>query len=646
VYLANYWPGILATDLGSMYGETLDDLNQDETAPVRIANYNLFGYIDDTTLPEETLITQWIDMLHGLKVTRRVFDWSNQDFDDFYIVELTFTNIGDFDGDGASDAPGGTATLNDVYIAFKNAQVSSAMGVTESFGWGGYYVNRAIDDIIWYSDAAGYPGVFAPGYKAVVHRDSDDPVTRDWDDTGDPRYKLKESSGYDILQVEGQPTAPSTHFFAPLAYADDAGMFSFNDGDRGKHVQPKVADQPINSKFWKVRDTNDADDPTPSTHSQAEMYSIITEAGYQTNPDESNPDDRKAWQDLTTYGPYDLAEGESCKIVVTWGAGHPSQMVPAPAGTQQMDPVMWDRSSDSAEKKITGIKTLGEQAAFENLQLAHFVYDANYQIPPSPTEAFIAAEDKGSSGDARQEISWLDPADRAVNPISGLADIEGYRVYRSTWFGWGPWELWDVVPKGSSGSTVTGEWSLSGGRYYYEDKDSAAGFAYHYSVRPYNSGIAAWSGGGKTLADIPSGRVRGNVTNGYESGWAPATARTYDADERKPFQPVTPETDALSKQVLVVPNPYVNDGIHRYPNSRNIRFVGIPSKCTINIFSASGDHVMRVKHEDTLKGETNWGQMALNMSGEMQTGLYYFVVISEVAGTAGKTQRGSFVVVK
>jgi hypothetical protein len=38
--------------------------------------------------------------------------------------------------------------------------------------------------------------------------------------------------------------------------------------------------------------------------------------------------------------------------------------------------------------------------------------------------------------------------------------------------------------------------------------------------------------------------------------------------------------------------------------------------------------------------------MALNMSGEMQTGLYYFVVISEVAGSAGRTQRGSFVVVK
>jgi hypothetical protein len=230
--------------------------------------------------------------------------------------------------------------------------------------------------------------------------------------------------------------------------------------------------------------------------------------------------------------------------------------------------------------------------------------------------------------------------------VTGQADIVGYRVYRSTWFGWGPWELWDVIPKGASGSTVKGSWTYSGGRYFYEDKDSAAGFAYHYSVRPYTDGTATWSGGGKTIGDIPVSRVKSHITGGYESGWAPPTARTYDADERKPFQPVTPETNALTKPVLVVPNPYINDGVHTYPNSRNLRIVGIPAKCIINIYNAMGDHIDRFEHESTLKGERNWGQIAANMSGEMQTGLYYFTVISQVQGSIGKLQRGSFVVIK
>jgi hypothetical protein len=293
------------------------------------------------------------------------------------------------------------------------------------------------------------------------------------------------------------------------------------------------------------------------------------------------------------------------------------------------------------------MKTLGAQAAFENLQLAHFVYDANYQIPAAPTEAFISAVDKESSPDARQQISWRDPADTAVNPWKGTADVLGYRVYRSTWFGWGPWELWDTIDKGTSGTTVNGDWTYSSGWYTYEDKRSAAGFPYHYSVRPYASGYTSWtSTNGKTLDDIPVSRVKSNATKGYESGWAPPTARTYDADERKPFQPTTPETDRLEKKVLVVPNPYLADAKHQYPNSKNLRFVGVPNKCIIYIYTAAGDLVKFIEHDNATKGETDWNQITWSTSGEVQTGLYYFVVISRASGSEGRTQRGNFVIVK
>lgn len=644
--LANYWPGITATDYGSMYGEDLTDLSA-TTPPVRIANYSLFGYIEDTTLPEEVLISRWVDIRNGITVKRRVYNWSNQDFDDFYIVDLEFTNTGDFDGDGAEDVPGGTADLVDVYIGFKNNFASAAMGITEQFGWSGYAPSRGIDDIVWMSDADGYFGSVPSGYKAIIKRDSDDPVTRPWDDTGDPRYRARENTAFDILQVEGQPCSPSTFIVAPIAYADDAGMFSFNSWDRGKYAQPKTAEQPLGWKWWHVRSETDYDDPFPGNKGEGDLFSTMSEPGYKSNPDESNPDDIKGYSEMSVYGPYDLDAGESCKIVLAWVAGHPSQMKPAPAGTQQMDPVMWDRSSDDVEKKIIEIKSAGEQAAFENLQLAHFAYDADYQIPASPTEAFIAAEDKESSPDARVQISWKDLADRAVNPWTGTADITGYRVYRSTWFSWGPWELWDEITKGTSGETVNGEWTYAGGRYTYEDKLTAAGFAYHYSVRTVNGGYDSWtSANGMTLDDIPVSRVKSNASRGYESGWAPPSARTYDADERKPFQPTTPETDRLEKQILVVPNPYLVDGKHQYPNSRNLRFVGVPSKCIIYIYSAAGDLVKFIEHDNSQKGETSWGQVSYNVSGEVQTGLYYYVVISRVSGSEGATQRGSFVIVK
>jgi hypothetical protein len=243
-------------------------------------------------------------------------------------------------------------------------------------------------------------------------------------------------------------------------------------------------------------------------------------------------------------------------------------------------------------------------------------------------------------------INWRAFADDAVNPYSGEADIIGYRVYRSSWLNWGPWELHDTIPKGASGKSVNGDWKLNSGWYQYEDLDTAAGFPYHYSIRPYAKGYSTWSGGGKTLDDIPVGRVKANVAKGYESGWGPSTARTYDADERKPFQPVTDETNRLEKKVLVVPNPYRIDGKHQYPNSPDIRFVGIPESCLIYVFTAAGDRVRTIEHNSTTSGEDFWNQVTYNVAGQVQTGLYYFVVVSQTPGSEGKTQTGSFVLIK
>lgn len=641
--LSNYWPGITKTDVGSYYEH---DLSPGSTRPAQIANYGIGSYnLVDTTIPEETIIAQWVDKKIGLQITRRVYDWSNPDFDDFYIMDLTFKNTGDFDGDGVGESPG---TINNLYIGFKNSAVMTAMGVLEEFGWNFYPSNaRGVDDILWYTEAGGYPNAFSANgafagkdMRAVLRRDSDNPLSSH-DDTGDPFFKAIVPSNYNILQTEGQPRAPSTLFFAPLAFADDAGKFSFNDWDQGKYVQPASIDQPIAFQHWIARSNADFDDPSPTVTTEADLAAVMLKTGFQDNPDESDPSIRKPYLELTTYGPYTLADGEECKIVIAIGAGHPSVLAPTPANEQDAGILAWDRSDASAESKIADVKTKGEAAALEQLEIAHWVYGNNYRVPASPTEAYITPDNLTSSGDARQMIIWPSLSEQAINPYKGANDILGYRVYRSTWFSWGNWELWDIVAPGSSGSTVHGIWSPVSGGYSYEDKDTAAGFSYFYSVRPYQSGYAA--GDLPFATDGLPSRVQSNIAKGYESGWGPPSARTYDGDGRKPFQPVTAETNALTKKVMVVPNPYFIDGKHQYPNSRNIRLVGLPAKCKIHIYSASGDRVMTVKHDNPKKGEDEFRQIAFNIAGEVQTGLYYFVV---VADGGGASQSGSFVLIK
>jgi hypothetical protein len=64
----------------------------------------------------------------------------------------------------------------------------------------------------------------------------------------------------------------------------------------------------------------------------------------------------------------------------------------------------------------------------ETAQTVQLIYNANYQFavpPPLPT---VTAE----AGDGFVRLTWDDVAERGIDPVTGLYDFEGYRIYRST----------------------------------------------------------------------------------------------------------------------------------------------------------------------------------------------------------------------
>ncbi len=63
-----------------------------------------------------------------------------------------------------------------------------------------------------------------------------------------------------------------------------------------------------------------------------------------------------------------------------------------------------------------------------NVQTVQTIYNANYRFavpPPAPT---VTAE----VGDGFVRLSWDDLAERSIDPVTGVNDFEGYRIYRST----------------------------------------------------------------------------------------------------------------------------------------------------------------------------------------------------------------------
>ncbi|MCB9218257.1 MAG: hypothetical protein H6610_02210 [Ignavibacteriales bacterium] len=102
------------------------------------------------------------------------------------------------------------------------------------------------------------------------------------------------------------------------------------------------------------------------------------------------------------------------------------------------------------------------------------------------------------------------------------------------------------------------------------------------------------------------------------------------------------------KKVYVVPDPYVAasslEAIYELAGNsqRRVDFVNLPPKCTIYIFTASGELVRKIKHDDAFDvGRHSW-DLTSEDGPEVSFGMYFFVV--EAKGL--KTQRGKFAIIK
>ncbi len=102
------------------------------------------------------------------------------------------------------------------------------------------------------------------------------------------------------------------------------------------------------------------------------------------------------------------------------------------------------------------------------------------------------------------------------------------------------------------------------------------------------------------------------------------------------------------KKVFVVPDPYVAastlESIYELAGNsqRRVDFVNLPPECTIYIFTASGELVKRIEHNEAFDvGRHPWDLTAED-GPEVAFGVYFFVV--EAKGLS--TQRGKFAIIK
>jgi hypothetical protein len=300
---------------------------------------------------------------------------------------------------------------------------------------------------------------------------------------------------------------------------------------------------------------------------------------------------------LVSVGPLTLPPFGSIRLVYAEVVGEMDRAKIVEGGVANID-LMATASRDSLIAHVKAAREL-----FKNNFLP------SYHPPMTPTDGENSLVLVPSPGQVA--VRWPAIPASYKDPIKGVDDLAGYKVYRSTYFTIGPWELIATIPKGNA--------RVENGMIEYVDNGLPFGVGNYYCVTSYD-------------------------TDGYESGKV--------NNNRFPVYPLRAPNPAFPRQVYVVPNPFRQHS--RLPGQGEryrMEFVGIPGICTIKIYTLYGEVVREIRHDDG-SGSTAWGSVTvldyqLNswMLG-VAPGIYLYRVESHVPGHEGESYIGKFAIVK
>ncbi len=300
---------------------------------------------------------------------------------------------------------------------------------------------------------------------------------------------------------------------------------------------------------------------------------------------------------LVSVGPLSVSPFGSVKIVYAEVMGEMDRAKIVEGGVANID-LMATASRDSM---------------LAHVRAARKLYANNYlpsvHPPPTPTDGENSL--KISIEPGLINIDWPPISSSYKDPKTGINDVAGYRVYRSSYFTIGPWVLVIDIKKDSV--------ILVNGYIRYVDKDLPFGVGNYYCITSYD-------------------------VNGNESGKVNNT--------RFPIYPLRGPNLQFPQNVYVVPNPFRQHSNLTGTGERyRMEFIGIPAKCKIKIYTLTGDVLQEIDHDDG-SGSEAWGSIKrldyqLNKwTLGIAPGVYIYRVESLVLGHLGESYIGKLAIVK
>ena len=180
-------------------------------------------------------------------------------------------------------------------------------------------------------------------------------------------------------------------------------------------------------------------------------------------------------------------------------------------------------------------------------------------------------------------------------------------------------------------------------KYKFTDTNVSDGLEYTYSVVAYDMGVMAevvtftdttgqesivQEGLTKKIVSIPDPEGWGKI-NPYQSLESPKGSTIHESNFITVIPGYVPKANLDS--IKVVPNPYiVNSHFNETIYKKRVRFTQLPEKCTITIYTVTGEKVREIKHDSISDGNEWWDLRSYN-NQEVAPGLYIYVIEADNA---------------
>ncbi len=399
----------------------------------------------------------------------------------------------------------------------------------------------------------GFPYLIRPSYQDFnVHNGWGDDFNRsdelvDYDNTRSLLYSFDDAPNFDLPTDVGNWWVEANEIRTP-GYAG----FAFLHTDAASDA----SEQPSNVFYAQLLDNTNK--LTLNSTSQENLYAILN--GSDKTLQATNVDRIVPFM-LMSCGPYNMAPSGQVRIV----------LVEAVDGLPIEDVV------DVLPEGVVSVQDdlpEGLELLQSTVDRAQELFNNNYQLdavpPPSPPiELLQIPSDKSIL------ISWPEIDSTWVNPISGLANLKEYRIYRSERYFFGPYGF--PTKTGKLRPRIIRPSRLSDAQYYnesermwrYKDDEIQLGVSYYYTV----------------------------------------TARDEDGEEsfftNRNEEPIrsTNEPAENALNVSVFPNPFRE--VSGFPTSgeeNSIVWINLPAECIIRIYTSSGEEVRKLEHNNLNSG--------------------------------------------